>query len=320
MRKSLSDYYSSIFIHLGAHRTGTSRLQKYLLEVQTKAGSQHYDFVVPQVAGQREQPDHRNFIKKYLKQHARFEKKYLFFKIFESKNLKKIFDNYVEFLNPKSKTLVMSEENFLGQAFYAELPGTLYPEAERNLRAVRSLIGLNIEKIFLSIRPYPDFLISYDIMREAYFNRGIGLANLSNWAHGEILGWQKLVEVVRTVFPNTVIEIWPYGDITIERQFSRLTGDSLSKVAQDLTTDVINASATFEALELLQERRKTGLILGKEDVDKILKSIEGRKIGKKDVFSLVDIGRLSKLYLSELEAVSKMSNVIVFRDKISTNY
>lgn len=311
MKKSLSDYYSKIFLHIGGHRTGTSRLQKYLLELQESAASNNCDFVTPQVSGQRELPDHRNLIKKYFKQHARLEKKPWVLKFIHQNRLEKIFAKYVDFITPKSSTLVMSEENFLGQAFYSELPGVLYPDAERNLRAVRSLTGLNIEKIFLSIRPYPDFLLSYDLMREAYFNRGIGFRNLANWASGELQGWQTLLEVLRLVFPNTEIEIWPYGDVAIEEQVSRLTSFSISEVCLGSDEEIINASASFEALKVLKEKRLAGLKLGKEEVDNILKSVRGKNISRSDIFSDVELRRLSKIYLSEVQSISKMSNVSV---------
>lgn len=311
MNKNLSDFYSKIFLHIGAHRTGTSSLQKYLLELQKNALSNACDVVVPQVAGQRELIDHRNLVKSYFKQHARLEKKPWPIKILHRNRLQKIFAKYVDFISPKASTLIISEENFLGQAFYSEKPGVLYPDAERNLRAVRTLTGPNIEKIFLSIRPYPDFLLSYELMREAYFNRGIGLRKLPNLISGEILGWQNLLEVLRLIFPNTEIEVWPYGHFAIEKQVSRLTGFLPSKIREGSAEEVINVSASFEALKILNEKRLSGLRLGKKEVDDILKAVHGKKISKEDIFSDFELNRLSNIYSSEIQYIHKMSGVSI---------
>jgi len=309
---SLSDYYSEIFVHVGIHRTGTSTLQKYLLATRDAPEARGLDVVMPQIAGQRDMPNHRDGIRDYVKIHARLNRKPWFLKPFYRRQLNGIFNEYVDLVSPRAPVLVLSEENILGQAFFPERPGLLYPDAERNLAAIRTLAGVNLKRVFLAVRSYPDFLLSYEIMREAYFGRGIGFDNLSQWAAGHLSGWKDIVEIMTRVFPDTVIEIWPYGGITIEQEFTRLTGLENASVYKETGESVVNASATYEALAEIQSLRKAGAKPKKPQVDAILQKGAGRKIRLEDVFPASDRQRLTGLYEAEMEAIGQLKNVLIF--------
>ena len=306
---SLSCHYRDISVHVGIHRTGTSTLQKYLLATRDAPAARGLDVVMPQIAGQRELPNHRNGIRDYVKIHARLNRKPWFLKPLYRRQLNRVFEDYVALVGPKAPVLVLSEENILGQAFFPERPGLLYPDAERNLTAMRSFAGPNLKRVFLAIRSYPDFLLSYEIMREAYFGRGIGFDNLSGWATGHLRGWREIVEIMTRVFPGTAIEIWPYGGISIEQEFTRLTGLELAAVYQETGQSVVNASATYEALAHIQALRKSGTKPKKPEVDTILETMSGRKIRLEDIFTTSEFQRLTDRYKADLDAIGRLNNV-----------
>ncbi|MCK7613978.1 hypothetical protein [Roseibium sediminicola] len=308
---SLSDHYSEIFVHVGIHRTGTSTLQKYLLATRDAPEAKGLDVVMPQIAGQRDMPNHRDGIRDYIKIHARLNRKPWFLKPFYRRQLNGIFQEYVDLVSPRAPVLVLSEENILGQAFFPERPGLLYPDAERNLLAIRTLTGANLKRVFLAVRSYPDFLLSYEIMREAYFGRGIGLDNLSAWAAGRLRGWKDIVEIMARVFPETDIEIWPYGGIRIEQEFTRLTGLDYAAVCKETGESVVNASATYEALAEIQRLRRAGRKPKKPQVDSILQEGAGQKIRLEDVFPVDALQRLTDLYMADMEAIGRLNNVMI---------
>ncbi|PVB62269.1 hypothetical protein DCO57_08195 [Labrenzia sp. 011] len=280
-----------------------------MMRSETVAGK---DVLIPQSAEDRMRPDHRRVLNDYIKNFSRMNKKSSFFKFLYRYKLKTSFDRFVEFVNPASPELIVSDENILGQAIKIEKPGVLYPDAVRNLLAVSALLGPNLKNIYLSVRPYPEFLLSYELMREAYFGRGLGFDQLNRWAEADVKGWTPLVESLVRVFPEAKIELWPYGNFRVSDGLSRLTGIDAGKNRDKSARKHINSAPTEEALERLQAKRKSRKKVTKAQVDKILSESGGEKFRVDRVFDESVSRKLTDQYNRELGEFGKISNIEIF--------
>lgn len=283
--KTLSNYYQNIILHIGAHRTGSSSLQAALHIAESDLAHTGVDIIVPRVPGFRENSDHRQALSHLLKHDRNRRVKHFPGSIGAAFKFRKCARNYLMHAPRKNTDLIWSDENILGKAISPDAPGVLYPEAFENLRTLKDIAGKNVSRVVMSIRSYPEFLMSYEIMQQSYGGGGIGLNQIESWAGSNFLGWTRLAKILPEIFDGASIEIWPFSKFEVSDLFRQLTGRNITESRRIELKDIVNASATKEALRELSEL-KTFQFLEKSDIDKVIFNYkEGQKIKEYEIFS-----------------------------------
>lgn len=108
------------------------------------------------------------------------------------------------------RRLIISEENLLGTMRENLKAAQLYPWVATRLTPMASFLDGNCDRIFLTIRPYEAYwasTIAYMINRVGFSPNPMKINEI---AQGD-RGWRAVIEDVRAVFPNAVLSVWEYG-------------------------------------------------------------------------------------------------------------
>jgi hypothetical protein len=306
--ETLSDTYKKITLHIGAHRTGSSSLQAALHIAESELARTGLDIIAPQVAGFRKVSDHRQALSRFLTAYYNNKRKRFLGNILSASKLRKRTSYYLACAPRHNTELLWSEENILGKAISLDTPGILYPDALENLRGLKSIAGESVSRVIMSIRSYPEFLISYEIMQQAYGGGGIGLNQLQSWAGRNFQGWTHLARALPEIFDDASIEIWLFSSFNISNLFEKLTYRKLSHGSEAELKGVVNASATKEALSTLREK-KLSSGLDKSDVDQILyEHKDGQKFRVDEAFSDEFLSFLFRTYESDSQEILRIIN------------
>ncbi|HEY3605651.1 MAG TPA: hypothetical protein VGL04_13345 [Sporichthyaceae bacterium] len=172
-------------LHVGAHKTGTTVLQKYLSahEAELRAKGVYYlrRSQLARYAGWGER-----LVEDPAPLAARLRK-------FRA--------------DPRFRVLIGSNENLMGRPFPKRGDGQLYPQAARNTAALRKALRGTGCKIVLSVRPQPDFLESYYLQtvhqgRDEPFEEWLARVDLT------ALSWRPMVTSLQEAFgPKRVVVV-----------------------------------------------------------------------------------------------------------------
>ncbi len=179
-------------IHVGAHKTGTSLLQRYLEKQPETYRGHGVDFVVRDemsalASWGNALVDHPELLRTRLRAFA---------------------------TDPTRRALFGSYENLLGRPFSPTTPG-LYPKAERNLTALRSITAASPEvetKVFCSIRRQSSFVESYYLQA---VHEGSAQA-FDQWLAGidlSRLSWRPIVSAMIELFGPEQVEVVDFATL-----------------------------------------------------------------------------------------------------------
>ena len=108
--------------------------------------------------------------------------------------------------DPRFRVLLGSYENVMGRPFPKGGDGRLYPNAERNVKALDRALGRSRCKILLSIRPQPDFVESYYLQTVHQGSH----EPFSEWVKSVDLdgpSWQPMVDALHAAFGADRVEV-----------------------------------------------------------------------------------------------------------------
>lgn len=183
-----------ILMHIGAHKTATSYMQKKLalnVDLLARRGI-HYDPL----------DTFRKGFTPLLNEEVTRE------------------NDYVKFLNGKAKTmsLLISEENILG------VPGDLprehkyYIRAQQRLARTAELFHTATPEIFLSLREYSSFAVS---MYSEYIRhqKYLPFAEYRTIFEASNFSWLSIVDEIFAAVPGARLTLWDFSDFrNIEKQ------------------------------------------------------------------------------------------------------
>ncbi|WP_420335138.1 hypothetical protein [Roseibium sp.] len=305
-----SDRYEKITLHIGAHRTGSSSIQAALHIARADLAQSGLDIVAPQVADARHVTDHRPSLNRYLAAYDKQGQKSLAGRILSAPSLRKTRRAYLEQTSGQNKELLWSDENILGRAVEASAPGVLYPEVRGRLEALERLAGRNVDRVILTIRTYDEFLVSYEAMRQAYGDGGIGFDKLESWSTRNLQGWTSVVHAVQEVFVSASIEICFFSKFLVSERFNKLTGRKLSEEHVAEANDLVNIAPTKEALNALSSL-KTSSALTKQGIDQLLLDHRnGHRFQSKEIFSSDFLDFLQSLYLEDTQEILRIPGLV----------
>jgi len=285
-----------IFIHAGAHRTGTSSFQLCLHENQQVLRGQGIDLAYPgrdgvpggalrmRLPGPRHADDTVAKFATNLRQHLRD-------------------------LSPdNSRSMILSDENIPGRMFHF-YQGQFFPAAKMRFMALAQALVNRPAHIIYVLRSYDEMFIS------AYRKRAE-----DNAVHpfNEVVagfmamdrGWPELVALMRDILRPQTISVLPYE----RRGQSR---ELLAQLVPDLSRDqlvepaqTMNQSATDAALFALQEKYRAGEKLSRPQWQSVVRDHAGdRTQNGFAVFSKQDAEMLETRYQIDLTRVAELDGV-----------
>jgi len=284
-----------VYLHAGAHRTGTSSFQMCLDENAEALRAAGYDLAYP---GRDGIPGGKLKLKLPSPRHG----------------LKKA----KEFIAPARaeidkrrqgrSRLILSEENIPGRMLHFT-QGKFYPARANRLRVLREALPGPVAHLVYVLRPYDELFVS------AYRKRAedIGVEPFSFFVPGLMSvtdGWPELMAAFQEQLQPALITVLSYGargssrDL-LARLVPGLDADALTEPARQL-----NLSATDAALEELQRRYHAGGTLDKAE----FRAVMTRHADNRDnlglaAFADTDRASLRARYAADLERLRDMPGI-----------
>ncbi|MCB4379015.1 hypothetical protein FZX02_00835 [Synechococcus sp. MU1644] len=281
-----------IYIHAGAHRTGTSSFQMCLHENWQLLDRQGWTTAYPGRDGNPSGELALRLPSGHRVDHAAAAIK-----------AKLGLDAYRD-----GRPVILSEENIPGRMFHF-LQGQFYPFAEMRCTALRAAWTGPIAHLMLVVRPY-DQLFESAFRKRAEDNEMSDFCDVSGNYMNMDRGWPDLVQLMQDILKPEAITVVPYearGTSTdlLKRLVPSLSGEELVEPQR-----ILNQSATDAALEALQVRYRCGENLSRSDWQAVISQYAGEtaKTGFA-AFSEDEKAELSARYASDLKQIEWMKSV-----------
>lgn len=193
-----------VVYHLGAHKTASSLLQKFMRDNRDALRRHRIHYV-----NRSEMNDHVGWGKRLLTQPERLERR-----VAEA------------LANPWYRTLVISHENTLGPPF-KDGAAHLYPRGPELAEQLAHVLRHWRSRVVLYIRPQDEFVESYYLQR---IHQGATLS-FAEWLEQidvDAISWRPLVDALVEHFGREHVEVVDFG--TIRHGQSEFVADFLRRV------------------------------------------------------------------------------------------
>lgn len=232
-------------LHLGAHRTGTTRLQRLLDQNRPRIEALGVLVLTPPRAGKRDARTIREAVR--ATQRAA-DAKTPFRRFLRRRTARAAFQELVAVRI--DARLLISEENLLGPTVTPD-GLAFYPKADRYLSGIERLWGVEAQAIQLTIRSYASFLVSSYAIRAAYAEAMPPFDAIRDRMMRFEKGWPELVATIRACFPTAALTVRRFETSTIDAQLTALFGDDHG-LDTTLAEEVVNAAPTTQAIAAAQ--------------------------------------------------------------------
>ena len=286
----------SVYIHAGAHRTGTSSFQLCLHRNRQVLSGQGLDIAYP---GRDGVPDGR--LKLQLPRPRHGEKRIPQF----ADKLR----GHLGRLSPDPlRGLILSEENIPGPMthFYE---GRFFPASAKRLAALAAALDGPPRHVLYVLRPYDQLYISA-YRKRAEDNPVPPFPDLVPHFLAMDRGWPDLIVEMRDILRPERLSILDYAHRGTSSAL--LAGLVPGLAASDLAEpdQVVNLSATDAALIALQRRYHAGESLSREEWKSVLNEhAENRAPQGVAAFSDADATSLRSRYAGDLTRIAKLDGV-----------
>lgn len=188
-----------VILHVGAHRTGSTTLQRTLLRNEDRLAANKVAFWGP-----RKTRSH--LFEGLIKAADRVSDD-----VAEQGRMssERIGTQLAQERAAGTRSLIVSEENMLGAVPACVLSGKLYPDAARRMARFRPAFAESCSRIGVSIRSYEQIwasMLSFAIKRSG---RVPDLARIEDLVV-QPRRWREVIRELRVVFPKAEILVWPF--------------------------------------------------------------------------------------------------------------
>ena len=233
-----------VILHLGAHRTGSTRLQAILDANRDILAEEGIVALTPPRPGNRISPTIRDVVgalpglrQSSFKRSRKLRKARAMFLDLAAQGLR----------DTATRRVIVSEENLLGLAFESTGEG-LYVSAYSRLSAFRQLLGRSPSKIHLTFRSYDTFLVSAYAMRAVYGEQIPPFEEIREEILAARRGWPDLVDEVARAFPGTPLKLTRIETDPVETRVQHLVGSDLFSSFRLDGEERPNVAPTVEAM------------------------------------------------------------------------
>ena len=233
-----------IVLHLGAHRTGSTRLQ-YVLDANRDALATNATVALtPPRPGKRVSPTIRDVLA--LVPTGRYWPVRHYLRL---RKARAMFRDLVADRPPGTppRRIILSDENMLGPGFRTDGVG-LYPCAYPRLAALRRLLGRPPSAVHLTLRAYDAFLVSVYAMAAVYRRDAPPFDDIRETLLAVHRGWPDVVDDVARAFPGTAVKLTRVERDPMENRVRDLVGPELPERFRFDGEERPNAAPTVEAM------------------------------------------------------------------------
>ena len=251
-RKNRDTDRPDFVLHLGAHRTGSTRLQSILDANREVLARNGIVALTPPRPGKRISPTVRDVVRMLPR-----KPKHLPRYILRRAGARALFSMLIADSVPSHglRRLIVSEENLMYPAFLADGSG-LYPSTYRRLKSFRNLVGLDPREIHLTIRAYDTFLVSLYAMSSINWGRGVPpFDNIRTKYLAVHRGWPDVIGDISRAFPGTLLKVTRVEHGSMEERVQDLVGSPVFDELRFEGDERINAAPTLEAMAAAAEHR-----------------------------------------------------------------
>lgn len=286
---------TGIYIHAGAHRTGTSSFQLCLAENRDRLAARGFDLAYP---GRDGAPQGR--LRMQLPRPRHGDKRIPEFAA-------QLRDHLASFRSP-GHGLILSEENIPGpmRHFYE---GRFFPAAGKRLHSLAQALENPPEHLVYVLRSYREIYVSA-YRKRAEDNPVPPFAELAPRFLEMDRGWPELLAEIRDILRPARMTVLPYGRRGSSLDLLMRLVPGLSRQDMVEPTRAVNLSATDAGLEALQTRYRAGETLPRRQWQKVIKS---HARDKRDLgfarFDAAASDRLEERYVHDLERVSALDGI-----------
>ncbi len=221
-----------VILHIGAHRTGTTSLQRALQQNRQRLGRAGIAIWGPGAT-----------------RDGRFEGMFRFeasTDVATSELIRRrgaaVRAELDRLTQAGRKFLIVSEENMLGGMNVNLVRASLYPEIELRLARFAAVFGGTCTRIGLAIRPYEEYWASVCAFRMFREHGAPDPAEIERLAH-QPRTWRRVINGVSAMFPKAEIVVWDAKTL-IGRPTAQLRALTGANGPQLAPTEVFNASPT----------------------------------------------------------------------------
>ena len=281
-----------IILHLGAHRTGSTRLQ-YILDANRDALAAHATVALtPPRPGKRVSPTIRDVVALAPSGRHRPLRRYLKLRLARA-ILRRLLAHRPP--GPPPRRIILSDENMLGAGFRTDGLG-LYPSAYPRLAALRRILGRPPSAVHLTLRAYDTFLVSVYAMR-AVFGRDVPpFDDIREPLLAVRRGWPHVVDDVARAFPGTALKLTRVERDPMEDRVGDLAGPELLKRLRFDGDERMNAAPTVEAMAAAAGS------ISREPDDLLARHAHGARF---DPLTGEERSRLAERYVTDLESLDR---------------
>lgn len=284
-----------VFLHLGAHRTGTSSFQMCLDLNRPTLQTAGFDAAYP---GRDGIPGGR-----------------LRLKLPRNGDIGPVLRELHRHSPEPARGLILSEENIPGpmRPFYR---GRFYPRAEVRLRSLRQALQQlgagEIARVLLVLRRYDGLFVSA-YRKRAEDNPVPPFAEIRPHLLAMDRGWPELVQAVRAILAPRELVILDYGRRGSSTALLRRLVPEVTAPLQE-PGQAVNLSATDAALRQLQARYRAGETLDRAGWQAVIRAhAEAREDLGFAGFSDEETRILTERYAADLTRIAGMDGVTLLR-------
>ena len=283
-----------IFIHAGAHRTGTTSFQTCLHENRLLLQARGWTSAYPGRDGissgklALRLPTGRRIDADAAAGKAR-----------------RTLDPY-----RSGRPVILSEENILGRMFHF-MKGQFYPFAEDRCAALRAAWDGPIAHVLLVVRPYEQLFVSA-FRKRAEDNPMPDFAEVRDRYLNIDRGWPELAAAIRDILQPQTMTVLPYASRGSNLDLLQTLVPGLDMAGMIEPSEIANKSATDAALERLQERYRAGSDLTRADWRSVIERHAANTASRNfAAFSENERADLSARYASDLKQIEWMPTINV---------
>ncbi|MEM8654589.1 MAG: hypothetical protein AAGF36_07565 [Pseudomonadota bacterium] len=283
-----------LYIHAGAHRTGSTSFQWCLHENRLVLEAQGWTLAYP---GRDGIPTGQLALR--LPAGRRIDP------AAAARKARRALGSY-----KTGRPVILSEENILGRMFHF-MKGQFYPFAENRCAALRAAWDGPIRHLLLVVRPYEDLFVSafrkraedhpmpeFSALRDRYLNID--------------RGWPELAAAMCDILEPEQMTVLPYAARGTNLHLLHRLAPGLDGSGLIEPNRVANQSPSDAALAHLQTRHRAEVKLSRADIHDIaLRYATDQTRGRFAGFSELDRADLAARYASDLKQIEWMSNINV---------
>lgn len=212
--------------------------------------------------------------------------------------------------------VLLSDENLLGSLYRFSAGRGLYPSSQANLRSFVAILGEDVEVIlYLSVRSYAAWLQSA-YLQMLKRKRLVAFADFVKTVHLSALSWVGLVERLARAVPRARIVIWSYELFANDNAgVVSFLSEKMGAVDMRVVEARPNPSLSAIAHEVLMTCSQAGI--GESDIQSLLKYLQAhlsvaKGYAKPVLLGPGEISLLDRRYKAHLRQLRQLPGVDMF--------